>query len=214
MPRRLLSAAAACTLLLGLAACGEGGDGPVTTPPPSIDISGSSDGGGDDGAASDGGGDDASSSAAPEVPAPDPADYPGMDENTEEGAQQFTRYFFALIIWGYETGDSSLIEELYLDTCGVCEANVESMRKYDELGVAWTPVEVDDVVLETMESDSSEYQRMVHYEATVSEHDEPQLDGSEPIAMPSTHYKLQLGIDWKDGAWVVGGAALEVDTAS
>ena len=76
MPRRLLSAAAACTLLLGLAACGEGVDGPVTTPPPSIDISGPSDWGGDDGAASDGGGDDTSPSAAPEVPAPDPADYP------------------------------------------------------------------------------------------------------------------------------------------
>ena len=93
MPRRLLSAAAACTLLLGLAACGEGGDGPVTTPPPTIDISGPSDGGGDDGAASDGGGDDASPSAAPEVPAPDPADYPGMDENTPEGAEQAFRYY-------------------------------------------------------------------------------------------------------------------------
>ena len=213
MPRRLLSAAAACTLLLGLAACGEGGDGPVTTPPPSIDIAGPSDGGGDGGGSSDGGGDEASPSAAPEVPAPDPADYPWMDKNTEEGAQQFTRYFFALLIWGYQTGESADLETLYSDNCQTCESNVEPIRKYSDMGEKWTPVTIEDVAVENLPVADNEFDVAVHYEAIVSEHDEPSLDGGEPSKLPALHYRIQSGLVWTEDGWLVDDAALELDAA-
>src|SRR5699024_1215455 len=92
MSRRLLSAVAVAALTVGLAACG-GGDDEADEPPPQIDISTSdaSDGGGDP-APSDGGGDEAGQTGqpeptadAPDIPAPDPADYAGMDEQTPEG---------------------------------------------------------------------------------------------------------------------------------
>lgn len=73
MHRRLLSAAATSTLLLGLSACSEPTDGPVTTPPPSIDIGAPSDGGGD-AEPSDGDGEKTAepTAEAPDIPPPDP----------------------------------------------------------------------------------------------------------------------------------------------
>src|SRR5690606_27354382 len=207
MPRRLLSAAAACTLLLGLVACGEE-EGAVSTPPPVIDIGGPSDGGGD-AVASDGGGDEESPSEAPAVAAPNPADYPGMDEQTEEGAQQFTRYFFAMLIWGFQTGEYEQIEELYLDSCAVCEAHVESIREYQKLGVAWTPVQLEDVALEPMDPAGSNFEYVSHYETIVSEHIEPSIDGGPQAKAPALHFKFQTGLEWENGGWVVSDAAIE-----
>lgn len=212
MLRRLLSAAAACSLLLGLAACGEGDDGPVTTPPPEIDIGDPSDGGGGSDA-SDGGGGQGDPSAASKLPAPDPADYPGMDENTEAGAQQFTKYFFALLMWGYQTGESSAIEDLYLDSCGICETNVEPIRQYREKGVAWSRVDLRDVKLSTMDAEGTSYDRMVNYEVIVSEHTEPALDGGEDATFNDTHFTFQSGLTWNGSGWMVAGAALDVKQA-
>src|SRR5699024_5999317 len=67
MPRRLLSAAAAGALLLGIAACGDQTDEPVTTAPPSIDVAGPGDDGGDS-SPGDGGG---SETTEPTAQAPD-----------------------------------------------------------------------------------------------------------------------------------------------
>src|SRR5690625_6346354 len=85
MPRRILPALAAAVLALGAAACGHGGDGPVTTPPPALG-SDASDGGGSDPDPSDGGGAETEepTAAAPDIPAPDPADYPRPEEHTSE----------------------------------------------------------------------------------------------------------------------------------
>lgn len=185
----------------------------MTTPPPSIEISGSSDGGGDDGAASDGGGDDASPSAAPEVPAPDPADYPGMDENTPEGAQQFTKYFFALLIWGYQTGEYDEIEELYDSSCTICEANVQTVREFNQEGAYWSKVEVEDISLRDLPVADNEYEVAVHYEARVSEHDEPSPDGGPAVAVPPLHFKFQTGLRWDGDGWVIEGSALDLESA-
>jgi len=200
MPRRLLSAAAACTLLLGLAACGEGGDGPVTTPPPSIDISGSSDGGGDDGAASDGGGDDASSSAAPEVPAPDPADYPGMDENTNEGAVQAFRFYIATVYQAHSTGDSAPLAGMYRETCESCaglEQDVQELEQGDDL---WPATTIVDVWSDPYESESFDVEVSYGFRLSTDGRSNGGGDSEDPTAMTAI-----AGMDWEDGRWVVGG---------
>ena len=205
MPRRLLSAAAACTLLLGLVACGEE-EGAVSTPPPVIDIGGPGDGGGD-AVASDGGGDEESPSEAPAVAAPNPADYPGMDEQTEEGAQQFTRYFFAMLIWGFQTGEHEQIEELYDPGCTVCEDNVTTIRELKQEGVHWTPVEIEDVELRDLPVNEA-YEIAVHYEAIVSAHTEPALNGEPAGEAPPLLFSLNVGLRWGSEGWVVEDVAL------
>jgi|SRR5690606_28459435 len=200
MPRRLLSAAAACTLLLGLAACGEGGDGPVTTPPPSIDISGSSDGGGDDGAASDGGGDDASPSAAPDVPAPDPADYPGMDENTNEGAVQAFRFYIATVYQAHSTGDSAPLAGMYRETCESCaglEQDVQELEQGDDL---WPATTIVDVWSDPYESESFDVEVSYGFRLSTDGRSNGGGDSGDPTAMTAI-----AGMDWEDGRWVVGG---------
>ncbi len=203
MPRRLLSAAAACTLLLGLAACGEGGDGPVTTPPPSIDISGSSDGGGDDDAASDGGGDEASPSAASDVPAPDPADYPGMDENTEEGATQAFRYYVAVSMWAHQTGDETLTKGMEIGSCEGCPGFTEDVPKLQDLGRYWSAFKVEDVATTPHASENFEYE--IAYSFTIPAHERPNMGTGEPEDYDPVEYSLIGGMAWTSQGWKVGG---------
>ena len=203
MPRRLLSAAAACTLLLGLAACGEGGDGPVTTPPPSIDISGSSDGGGDDGAASDGGGDEASPSAAPDVPAPDPADYPGMDENTPEGAEQAFRYYIAVSMWTHRTGDDKVLRSLEGQGCTGCAELNSDLPKLQEAGSYWGEYSLKDDQIEVYPGDI--FDQEVSYSFVLSEHLEPDVEAGGSKQVSETEYVTTGGMVWSNDMWIVEG---------
>ena len=203
MPRRLLSAAAACTLLLGLAACGEGGDGPVTTPPPSIDISGSSDGGGDDGAASDGGGDEASPSAAPDVPAPDPADYPGMDENTPEGAEQAFRYYIAVSMWTHRTGDDKVLRSLEGQGCTGCAELNSDLPKLQEAGSYWGEYSLKDDQIEVYPGDN--FDQEVSYSFILSEHLEPDVEAGGSKQVSETEYVTTGGMVWSNDMWIVEG---------
>src|SRR5690625_1958241 len=134
MPRQILPSLAAAVLALGAAACGNGADGPVTTPPPAL-RSDASDGGGSDPDPSDGGGAETEepTAAAPDIPAPDPADYPGMNEETPEGAEQALRYYIAVMYWSYQTRDANELEKLHTDTCERCLERTHEDRKSTRL---------------------------------------------------------------------------------
>jgi predicted small lipoprotein YifL len=200
MPRRLLSAAAACTLLLGLAACGEGEEGPVTTPPPKIDISGPSDGGGDSGP-SDGGGDEDSPNAAPDVPAPDPADYAGMDENTPEGAEQAFRYYVAVSMWAHQTGDGSMLAKLEQESCERCAEFNADIAGLKQLGKYWSYFTIQDVDITPHQSPTYGYE--IGYSFTIPEHDRPDLSSGELEEYEAVEYALIGGMDWTSDGWKV-----------
>ena len=202
MPRRLLSAAAVCTLLLGLAACGEGGEGPVTTPPPKIDISGPSDGGGDSGP-SDGGGDEASPNAAPDVPAPDPADYPGMDENTPEGAEQAFRYYVAVSMWAHQTGDDETLRALEGSQCGGCRDLNSDLPILQAEGKYWGDLSVGDDFLQAFKGEV--YDQEVSYHFVLSEHSEPNFEDGGMKSVGETEYVTTGGMVWGAEGWVVEG---------
>ena len=207
MSQRTLSVAAALVLTLALAACGEESEGPVTTPPPTIGA-GSSDGsggepsdGGGEGEASDGGGEsEGTTDAASSVPAPDPADYPGMDEETPEGAEQAVRFYFASVFWAYSTGDTSVLDDLYAESCEACGGFRERIENQPE-GEFWSPVEITDRHMTHLESQNFDLE--VGYIFTLGEHFEPTDDGGEPTEYAPTDYTAVLGVDWKDDRWVI-----------
>src|SRR5699024_991460 len=145
LPGRSLPALAAAVLALGAAACGHGGDGPVTTPPPALG-SDASDGGGSDPDPSDGGGAETEepTAAAPDIPAPDPADYPGMDEETPEGAEQALRYYIAVVYWGYQTGDTETLEGLHQNSCETCLGFGDEISELGQAGSYWKTVTLSD----------------------------------------------------------------------
>ena len=206
MPRRLLGAAAACTLLLGLASCGEGGDGPVTTPPPEIDISAPSDGGGDTGA-SDDGGDEGDTNAAPDVPAPDPADYPGMDENTAEGAEQAFRYYMALMIWGYQTGNVDELDARSAEGCNTCVHNRDLIIENANSGLYWSPTTIEDVGTKQYLSEEFDYE--IGYVFYIGAHTEPDEGEGGMKEEPRTEYTAVGVMQWADEGWRVVAIELE-----
>ena len=179
MSRRLLAAVAAAALTVGLAACGEGEGGTVTTPPPSIDTGqddGASDAGGEEpsdaGGADDAGSGDGSAEAAPDIPAPDPADFPGMDEQTPEGAEQAFKYFWAVAMSGYQGADAAELSRMSDPNCGNCTELLSEINDLQETGDVWSRVDISDVSLGSEEGTGG-YDAIVDYVFILPAHEEP-----------------------------------------
>ena len=163
----------------------------MTTPPPWIDIGqddGASDAGGEEpsdagggepsdaGGADDAGSGDGRSEAAPDIPAPDPADFPGMDEQTPEGAEQAVRFYFANVFFGYQTGDTSVLDGLYVDECEACGGFRDRIEGQGD-GRYWSEVTLQDSGVTSQESEN--FDTEVGYMFTVSAHTEPVDGGGE-----------------------------------
>lgn len=210
MSRRLFSAAAATALLLGLAACDDGKEGPATTAPPSIDIGAPSDGGGSM-EPSDGGGTETDtaepSASAPDIPAPDPADFAGMDEHTPEGAEQAFRYYIAVSMWAHQTGDNSRISELERPNCSSCEAFMEPFKELDEHNETWGEFSLIDINLSAHESGNYEYE--ILYDFSTTPHERPNNDFSERINVGKLEYSTVGGLVWQDDKWLLGAIKAE-----
>ena len=215
MSRRLLAAVAVTALTLGLASCGDGGENVVTTPPPTIDIGQSDDGGAepiDDGGAeqSDDGGAEQSDSegagegedspaAAPDIPAPDPADYPGMDQETPEGAEQAFKFFWDTSIAGFQGGDASQLETLSSEGCKNCDALIGQIEDLEEHGEFWSKFETTDVEL-VAEEGGQDYTHIVTYSFIIPAHTEP---ASDPVDWGEITYTARGGLIWDSGTWLV-----------
>ncbi|ATG52419.1 hypothetical protein CFK38_13490 [Brachybacterium vulturis] len=211
MHRRLLSAAATSALLLGLAACGEPTDGPVTTAPPSIDIGTPSDGGGD-AEPSDGGGEptDQPRAEAPDIPAPDPANFAGMDEHTPEGAEQAFRYYIAVSMWAHQTGVTDELAKLQAPTCSGCDDLNQDLADLHEHGQYWSEFTINNV--DTTLHQSTKYEHEVGYFFSITPHTRPDEDFTGRIEAPQIEYITVGGMDWVDGQWIVGGLDAEWGT--
>ena len=206
MHRRILAPVAAAALAFGLVACGDTGGGTVTTPPPSINIGGGSDDGGaepsDGGSgASDGGGE--SPVAAPDIPAPDPADYPGMDQNTPEGAEQAFRYYVAVSMWSHQVGDDSLLKTLEAEGCDSCDEFNAALTELIENGDTWSEFEITDVGTEVYPGETFTYE--VGYLFIAGDHTRPDYENGGRKDAPEIEYSAVGGMTFREGVWLVGG---------
>lgn len=143
---RTLPAAVVVVFMLGLVSCSDAGkDEPTTAPMPT---SSSSDGGGD---ASDGGGETSAASspsaeggeggsALPtasdgggervtmtkdDFPPPDPANYPGLNTHTEQGAIATATYFWDSLFWASWSGETAIPTRLSSEECVGCQLLLE-----------------------------------------------------------------------------------------
>ena len=120
------AAVLAAGALLTLTACG--GENPAARPvelkEPTWDIgSEPSDGGGK----SDGDGDP--TQTVPNIPPPDPRDFPGMDQKTDEGAEQAARYFITIAFCALQTGGAEKFEPLFNENCKNCATILADINK-------------------------------------------------------------------------------------
>ncbi|MGO2023224.1 MAG: DUF6318 family protein [Brachybacterium tyrofermentans] len=208
MSRRLLAIAAAAALTFTFAACDVGGDGPVTEPPQQV---GTSDGGGaapsDGGGAGPSDGDDAQTVAAADIPAPDPAEYAGMDEHTADGAEQAFRYYIAVSMWAHQTGDTELLDSLQTDDCGGCNYLNEDIDKLNEIDSYWGTFELNNEKSETHNSDGHDYE--VSYFFTTSTHSRPEGDPPVRTTVDYLEYIAIGGMDWGDNGWTTSGMSID-----
>ena len=203
MSRRLLAAVAAAALTAGLAACGEGEGGTVTTPPPSIDTGqddGASDAGGEE--PSDAGGGDGAAEAAPDIPAPDPADFPGMDEQTPEGAEQAFKYFWAVAMSGYQGADAAELSRMSDPNCGNCTELLSEINDLQETGDVWSRVDISDVSLGSEEGTGG-YDAIVDYVFILPAHEEPGAGDQDGASVEESEFATSGGLVWDGGSWKV-----------
>lgn len=210
MHRRLLSAAATAALLLGLAACGETTEGPVTTSPPDLGVEAPSDGGGETPTSSDGGETEAPTAEVPDIPAPDPADYAGMDEHTPEGAEQAARYYVAVTTWGFQTGELEIHDSLISDDCSACIDVRERIATYRERGEYWSEVTIEDVSI-FHDRSAPEYEITVGYGMEISPHTEPNPEGEGQVSVGLIHQAFGIGLDWEVDHWAISGLDVETE---
>ena len=208
MHRRLLSAAATSALLLGLAACGEPTEGPVTSPPPSIDIDAPSDGGGD-AEPSDGGGEETAepTAEAPDIPAPDPADYAGMDEHTPVGAEQAFRYYIAMSVWAHQTGEDDPLTILQDTDCEGCSSFNGDIAEIRDKGLLWTASVISDVKTSVESFPDEEYE--VRYQFSLGQHSRPNNKYTERVKLDSLDFDSAGKLAWGSDGWVVEGLSIE-----
>lgn len=208
MSQRILAAAASAVLALGLVGCGNDDDGPATTPPPTVGTGQSDDGGAEQsdggGAASSdgGGGSEEATDAASSVPAPDPADYPGMDEETPEGAEQAFSYFWDVAITGFQGGDHAQLDAMSSADCKNCDALIQQIENLDERGEHWSVVETTPVDLDAKHGEGK-YAYIATYSFVIPAHTEPPEHGAEPVKWEEITYESTGGLVWESGAWKV-----------
>lgn len=219
--RRFLSGCAALALVAAVAACGPAAKDEVAgAQPPGQSQGEASDGGGS--GPSDGGGagedgdedtdgeehsGDADKKDRPDVPKPDPADYPGKDEHTAEGAEQAFRYFIAQMIWSYQTGDTEEWNSLYSDSCQSCGRDARGIDDLASDGLYWsrTPLEF----IDTNSYDSKNFETEIVSIVSIGAHEEPIRGNTKTTKEPGGEYAIGGGLDWSDGRWVLGGLEIE-----
>ena len=205
---RMLAASAA--LVLALSACGgdeppdNGLDGTMPDLSTSSDNGGASDNGGTgDTAASDAGGNDAGEDLAASIPAPDPADYPGMDQNTPEGAEQAFKYYIAVLTWAHQTGDTELLSTLHSDDCSNCkgfESRIETLRESDSL---WISATITPGYSEVMDTENFDHE--VGYIYTVDRNFRDNSLDAQSGEPKVVEVSAVGGLTWVDNSWIVGG---------
>ena len=208
MARRILVPLAAAALVLGAAGCGP--DEPEPRKTDLIDLSGDdpSDGGGEQpsdgggGEPSDGGGEEPVN-AAPDIPAPDPADYSGMEENTEQGAMHALRYYMAVTYWAHQSGDAASLDTLSDEECVTCSELVAEVGELKEGGQLWEGGEVRDI--ELLSFDSESYDAEIGYAFSLGEHTEFSISEGGRVVVPETEMLAAAVMDWRGGGWVIRG---------
>ncbi len=146
-------------------------------------------------------------STAPAVAAPDPADYPGMDQQTEEGAKQAYRYFWDSIVFGYVAGDSSQVKSMSLPECAYCNEVSADIDSISSAGGVWSQTQIQEILMES--SQGSPGVVSLDFGFIIPEHTESPSAESAPEFEPSTAFASGAELRWKDDGWKVFGVDLQ-----
>lgn len=160
------------------------------------------------GRASDGGAGDAGGPAeAPAFPPPDPVDYPGMYENTREGAEQALRFFIAQMHHSFETNSTSGLAETAAAGCEGCNSVKKLIERNKSWGSTWSPVHCEEAKLSHLEPLAYTFE--IEMEYALSPHTEPMGPEGTVERLERTEYVATAALKWGSDRWVVHALELE-----
>lgn len=196
--RRTLSLATAGLLALSLAACDSGTPAKPTATTTSAPATATS-----SAAAST----TATAPSAPAVAAPDPADYPGMDQQTEDGAKQFFRFYWASVTHAYTTGDSRPISNLFSTACTYCTKTTQTIDRLSANEALWGAASIHSETSTT--TSFGDGQAEVLYDFFLTSHEESTDDFSARTIEPEVHYATAGKLHWIGNGWQVEAIDIE-----
>jgi len=136
-----------------------------------------------------------------------------MDEETPEGAEQAYRYYWAVMVWAHQTGDTGEIGNLSADSCDACVRYIDTVQELLEADGLWKgPVQTDvDVasISDSAELSDEGYDVAVIYELVLSEHSVLDEESGDRVPEPETTYRTTGGLVWDGERWVVDGCAIQ-----
>ena len=191
--RRALTLAATSLLALGLTACGDDAAkpetesastsaGPTTSAAPATTST----------AAETTPAATPPASTAPAVAAPDPADYPGMDQQTEEGAKQAYKYFWDVYVYSEQTGNLDELKAITSPDCGWCQSAV---ARIESEGPAWETATITHGEYSTESADAAQIIVRNTFVLNVTQKN-PHVVGEQAAAAGSY-------LTWTEGKWLV-----------
>lgn len=213
--RRAVGVVAASALLVGAVACGGSqekagredsavSDGGGIAASDAGGVAALGEGDATTAAPSDGGGDRITVDIDEAFPKPDPADYPGMNTRTAQGAEATTRYFWAMLFWAGFSGDFSEVEGMYTDGCGSCLEVVENGKQGFRSKHYQTPSRLELMVIGSAPVEGYEFQvdYGFHESPTTAER-----TGQGVI------FRTSQGMVWDGDRWLVDDLGVRVHDA-
>ena len=193
-PVALLAAAACLSLVVG--ACGGkvAGPAPVST---------------GDGASMSGKASSvpASSSASANTAAqkPDPAKFPRMKEDTQEGANATLEYFFQTLIYAYQTGDTSAMKAVSGPHCDYCNKGIRQIEARQDGSVNWGRTATQFTAESSLDS-----RQLMGFSIIIGQHSERNEGETSEHLYPQEKLAGRARMIYGDGRWTVDAIAARV----
>lgn len=195
--RRTPTLLLAGALALALAACDAGGGEPTTKPTTSTTTTS---------APAETSSAPSEEPSTPAAAAPNPADYPGMDKQTEEGAKQAYKYFWDTISFAYQSGDSRSVSALHSMDCTYCTKTTRAIDGLRDRNALWGPANniYTEEVIETYTPEKA----VVTLAFNLTAHEESSDDFSTRTMAPEARYATAGQLIWENDRWIV--AAVDI----
>lgn len=200
-PRRAVVAVSVGALTLALAACDPGAAEPTATPS-SVAPSTSE-------ASTSAAPTEEPTSAAPEVPAPNPADFPGMDQQTEDGAKQAYAFFWETYRFAMVTGDSQPFANQFTPDCNWC---IAISNEITSNGSIWKSATVTASELDAYVVGEGHFEVYTVLDVD-PEWSSADFDNGREDRLRGGRYVAGSNVIWLDGSWKVASVDFEVADA-
>ena len=121
-----------------------------------------------------------------------------MTTNRPEKANLALKYFLTSLIYGYQSGETTALEDASSQNCGYCKDAVAAIRNHRAGQTGWGPA-----TLNVFDTSALDKESLIDFRVTVGPHGERTADGKPEIQVPETSYHGTTRLTFSSGRWIV-----------